>query len=228
MLPLGGRPLIWHGLREARKAGFETAFVVVSPAKAELIEYLDSDDLPLDVVTVVQASPAGVGDAVLCAAESAGAAFGVLLPDDVVHSRTLWDRMRHVYEATGAAVMSLRRVAPDAAHRFGIASCQREGSLLRIVSLIEKPPPGTAPSNLRIFGRYIVTRAVVNALAMLRNAKPGELQLTDGFAAVLNRAPGTLGVLFSGRTYDNGTAEEYRSSIARYPAPGRTTIPRRN
>jgi UTP--glucose-1-phosphate uridylyltransferase len=221
MLPLGGKPLIWHGLREAMNAGFEKALVVVSKAKVELIEYLDSADLPIDVVTVMQPSPAGIGDAVLWAAESAGAPFGVLLPDDVTHSRTHWERLRRVHEATGSAAMCLRRVPPETAHRFGIASCRREGDLLRIVSLVEKPPPGTSPSNLAIFGRYFVTSAVVDALATLRDSSPGELQLTDGFAAEVDRAPGVFGVLFSGRIYDNGTAEEYRSSIARYPAPSR-------
>jgi UTP--glucose-1-phosphate uridylyltransferase len=218
MLPLGGRPLIWHGLREAKIAGFTTAFVVVSRSKAELIEYLASDDLPMDVVTVMQPSPAGVGDAVLCAAESAGPPFGVLLPDDVTHSRTHWGRLRKVHEGTGAAAMCLRRVPPETAHRFGIASSRLEGDLLRITSLVEKPPPGTAPSNLSIFGRYLVTRSVARALAKLRDSTPGELQLTNGFAAELNRAPGVFGVLFSGRIYDNGTADEYRDSVAKYPA----------
>jgi UTP--glucose-1-phosphate uridylyltransferase len=224
MLPLGGRPLIWHALRESRNAGFEKAIVVLSPAKAELIEYLDSGDLPLAVVTVLQDRPAGIGDAVLLAAESGRAPFGVLLPDDVTHSRTHWDRLRHVHTTTGAAAMCLRRVPPDTTQRFGIASCRREGDLLRIVSLVEKPPPGTAPSNLSIFGRYIVNRAVVQALAALRDTKPGELQLTDGFAAEVNRVPGVLGVLFSGRVDDNGTAEEYRSSIARYPSPRQRAV----
>jgi UTP--glucose-1-phosphate uridylyltransferase len=227
MLPLGGRPLIWHALVEARNAGFKTACVVVSKAKAELIEYLKSDDLPTEVVTVTQASPAGLGDAVLCAAESAGAPFGVLLPDDVTRSRTLWGRLRHVHETTGSAVMSLRRVPPDTAHRFGIASCRREGDLLRIVSLVEKPSSGTAPSNLAIYGRYLVTDAVVNALAKLRNSKHGELQLTDGFAAVVNRAPGVLGVLFSGQSYDNGTVEEYRISTANYLKRWHSKTPQR-
>jgi UTP--glucose-1-phosphate uridylyltransferase len=92
--------------------------------------------------------------------------------------------------------------------------------------LVEKPPPGTAPSDLSIFGRYIVTRPVVEALAALRNSKPGELQLTDGFAEEVERRPGVMGVLFSGRVYDNGTAEEYRRSIARYPAPRRRAAAR--
>ena len=222
LLPLGGKPLIWHGLREARNAGFKSALVVVSRSKPELIEYLESDGLPIEVATVMQDAPAGVGDAVLRAAESAGAPFGVLLPDDVTHSRTHWRRLRQVHESTGAAAMCLRRVPLETAHRFGIATCRREDDLLRIDSLVEKPPPGTASSNLSVFGRYIVTRPVVNALAELRNFKPGELQLTDGFAAVVDRAPGVLGVLFTGRVYDNGTADEYKRSIAEYPTRRRT------
>lgn len=227
MLPLGGKPLIWHGLNEARNAGFKTAFVVVSKAKAELSEYLESDGLPIEVVIVTQASPAGVGDAVLCAADSAGTPFGVLLPDDVTHGRTLWSRLRRVHETTDAAVMSLRRVPPDTVHRFGIASCRREGNLLRIVSLVEKPSMGMAPSNLAIYGRYVVNLAVVNALAKQRNSKQGELQLTDGFAAEVDRTPGVLGVLFTGTSYDNGTADEYRMSTANYPKRWQSKTPQR-
>ena len=78
MLPLGGKPLIWHALREAASAGFESAIVVVSPGKEELVSYLGSGDLPLETVLVVQATPAGFGDAVLRAAEVADAPLGVL------------------------------------------------------------------------------------------------------------------------------------------------------
>ena len=219
MLPLGGRPLIWHALREAKTAGFLKAFVVVSPEKQDLIKYLESDDLPLDVAAVMQSEPAGVGDAVLRAAELAEAPFGVLLPDDVTQSRKHWDRLRDVHATTGAAAMCLRRVPAEMAHRFGVASYRRENGLLRIRSLVEKPSPGTAPSNLAIFGRYIVTQAIVDALARLHESVRGELQLTDGFAAELDGRPGVFGVLFNARFYDNGTAEDYRTSVAAYVAP---------
>ena len=218
MLLLGGRPLIWHALREARSAGFTTAVVVVSQGKQELIEYLGSDDLPMKVVVVMQPTPAGVGDAVLCAAELAEAPFGVLLPDDVTHSRTHWRRLRHLHATTSAAAICLRRVPPKTAHRFGIASIRHERDLLRISSLVEKPPAGTAPSDLSIFGRYIVTLPVVDALAKLRDSVPEELQLTDGLAAEVDRPPGVLGVIFGGLVYDNGTEEEYRNSLAKYPS----------
>ncbi|TME21041.1 MAG: hypothetical protein E6I70_00165 [Chloroflexi bacterium] len=78
MLPLGGRPLIWHALREAKTAGFLKAFVVVSPGKQDLIKYLESNDLPLDVAAVMQSEPAGVGDAVL-RAESTGTGFAMFM-----------------------------------------------------------------------------------------------------------------------------------------------------
>jgi UTP--glucose-1-phosphate uridylyltransferase len=218
MLPLGGKPLIWHALREAASAGFESAIVVVSPGKDELVSYLGSDDLPLEAVLVVQVTPAGIGDAVLRAAEVAGAPLGVLTPDDVTHSRVHWPRLHRVHAVEGAAAICLRPVPPETAHRFGIAACHPEGDFFRISALVEKPAPGTAPSNLAIFGRYIVTRPVLDALETLRGSVRGELELTDGLAEAANRAPGVVGVLFRGRAYDNGTADAYMNSIAEYPA----------
>ena len=216
MLPLGGKPLIWHALQEAARAGFESAIVVVSPGKDELVGYLGSDDLPLEAAMVVQETPAGIGDAVLRAADRAGAPLGVLTPDDVTRGRQHWPRLRRVNAIAGAAAICLRRVPPETAHRFGIASTHSEGDFLRIRGLVEKPAPGTAPSNLAIFGRYIVTRPVLEALEALRGSVRGELELTDGLAAVVSRAPGVMGVLFEGRAYDNGTADAYLSSVAEY------------
>jgi UTP--glucose-1-phosphate uridylyltransferase len=217
MLPLGGRPLIWHALREAASAGFESAIVVVSPGKEKLVSYLFSGDLPVPIALVTQPSPAGVGDAVLLAASVAGVPFGVLTPDDVTHSRVHWPRLQRAHAVLGgAAAICLRRVQPSTAHRFGIAACHAEGEFLRISGLVEKPLAGTAPSNLAIFGRYIVTRPVLDALEVLRGSVSGELELTDGLAAVVSSSPGVVGVPFRGRFYDNGTAAAYTSSVAEY------------
>jgi UTP-glucose-1-phosphate uridylyltransferase len=96
--------------------------------------------------------------------------------------------------------------------RFGIAECDQD----QVVRLVEKPPPGASSSNLAIFGRYVVTDAVIAGLRALH--PDGELELTNGFAAAIQTPPGVRAVQFSGDIYDCGTPAEYASSINRFPA----------
>jgi UTP--glucose-1-phosphate uridylyltransferase len=96
--------------------------------------------------------------------------------------------------------------------RFGIAECDQD----RVVRLVEKPPPGASTSNLAIFGRYVVTEAVV--VGLLGLSVEGEVELTYGFAAAIQTPPGVRAVQFSGDIYDCGTPAEYASSITRFPA----------
>lgn len=209
MLPLGGRPLIEHALAEAAGAGFTEAVVVVSPEKRELRRLLEAGSFPLAVSVVEQPAPLGIGDAVLRAGVDGAA--GVLLPDDVVPSSEHWQSLRAAYEADGAAALCVRRVDRSEAHRFGIAVCS--GS--RVVRLVEKPS-GEPPSDLAIFGRYIVTEAVLDGLRAWRGS--GELQLTYGLAAALAAPPGVRAVRFEAEFFDCGTPDEYERSQARWAA----------
>jgi UTP--glucose-1-phosphate uridylyltransferase len=207
---LGGKPVIWHALAEAARAGFDAAVVVLSPAKHLLAQFLSVTDRPLPIETVVQASPLGVGDAVLRC--WTGEPIGVLLPDDVVLETGHWTQLLGLHGESGAPGLCVREVPPDTTSRFGIAECSGD----KLVSLVEKPPRGTARSNLAVFGRYVVTDSVV---AGLRASKgPGELELTHGFTAAIDKAPGVGVVRFEGEIYDCGTPEEYASSISRFPA----------
>src|SRR5206468_4264082 len=133
--------------------------------------------------------------------------FAVLTPDDVIAGSDLWTRLLAVHGSTGAPCLALRPVPPDTAHRFGIAACAPGpcGSL-RVERLVEKPPPGRAPSNLAVLGRYVVTPDVLDALG--RAAPAPERQLTDALAAVLSRPPGLLAVPFDGELFDSGTPLE--------------------
>jgi UTP--glucose-1-phosphate uridylyltransferase len=101
----------------------------------------------------------------------------------------------------------------ETAHRFGIVVCSSRGDgRLRVEELVEKPPPGQARSNLSVLGRYIVT---VERLAGGRR-NGAEIQLTDGFAAVLASPLGVLAVPYTGEVFDSGTPEEYAASGLRY------------
>jgi UTP--glucose-1-phosphate uridylyltransferase len=216
---LGDRPLIHHALDEAASSGFETAVVVVSPAKIALRRYLQEVTTPLQVEVVDQPEAAGPGDAVLRALARTSPPFGVLLPDDVILGREHWSELLRGHEATGAALLTLRRVPAELAHRFGIAACSPEGEWLRVENLVEKPAPGTVPSDLAVLGRYVVTQAVVAALEGARARSGGELELTQGFAAAISCPPGVLAVQFDGEFFDCGTPLDYRRSAARFPFP---------
>jgi UTP--glucose-1-phosphate uridylyltransferase len=117
-----------------------------------------------------------------------------------------------LHNRLGAATLCVRPVPFEDASRFGIAECDGD----RVGSLVEKPPPGTSNSNLAIFGRYLVTEAVIAGLLSLR--VDGELELTDGFAAAIAAPPGVRAVRFGGEIYDCGTPAAYADSMTRFPA----------
>ena len=208
LLPLGGKPVIAHALAEAARAGFEAAMVVLSPAKRQLQQYIKESDLPLPVEIVIQKQARGIGDAVLESWE--GQPVAVLLPDDVVLSTDHWSDLIELHAKDGAAALCVRPVPIDQTSRFGIAECA--GS--RVIDLIEKPPPGTSRSNLAIFGRYVVTDAVISGLRASRSEQ--ELELTAGFAEAISAPPGVRAVHFGGEIYDCGTPATYAESASRF------------
>jgi UTP--glucose-1-phosphate uridylyltransferase len=135
----------------------------------------------------------------------------VLLPDDVVLETGHWRNLIDLHRQEGAATLCVRPVPIETTNRFGIAECAED----QVTRLIEKPPPGASMSNLAIFGRYVVTEAVVSGLRAAR--EDGELELTHGFARAINTPPGVRAVRFEGDIYDCGTPVEYASSLARFP-----------
>jgi UTP--glucose-1-phosphate uridylyltransferase len=242
LLPIGDKALIHHALIEAERGGFDSALVVISKQKRSIRTYFEFDadlervlaerghdaaaermrqaaDLALRMrlTFIEQPEPLGLGDAILrCRPEVGAGPFAVLLPDDVVPSAEHWPSLRALQAATGAATLCVRQVAREDVNRFGIADCEVDaGGRLRVRGLVEKPALGTARSTWAIFGRYIVTDAVLHALAS-RASRQAELQLTDGFAAVVDHDPGVFAVAFDGELYDAGTPREYARSVARY------------
>jgi UTP-glucose-1-phosphate uridylyltransferase len=210
LLPLGGTPVIVHALAEAARAGFDGATIVLSPNKDQVRDFLLESKTPIPVEFVVQPKPLGVGDAVLRGWQ--GMPAGVLLPDDVVLSSTHWATLLNAHYQDGSAALCVRPVPTDQTSRFGIAECDGD----RVTGLVEKPRPGTSSSNLAIFGRYIVTEAVIDRLRALR--PNGELELTDGFGAAVSVSPGVRAVWFEDEIYDCGTPDAYAISMNRFAA----------
>ena len=208
LLALGGKPVIAHALAEAARAGFEGAIVVVSPAKQQIREFLMGNALPLPVEIVIQPRAAGIGDAILRSWPDEP--VGVLLPDDVVLETQHWRDLIALHRHDGAAMLCVRPVPIETTSRFGIAECDGD----RVLRLVEKPPAGTSTSNLAIFGRYVVTDAVVAGLRAWQG--DGEAELTYGFAVAMQTSPGVRAVRFEGEIYDCGTPADYAVSINRF------------
>lgn len=208
MLPLGDRPLIDHAVREGAAAGFDSAVIVVAPGKEVIEEYFAANPPSIPVTFVLQPEPTGLGDAVLLGAGLRSC--GVLLPDDVIPEGGPFPAMLAAHAAAGEAVLSLRRVPAAEVGRFGIAVVDGD----RVTGVVEKPAAGAAPSDLAIFGRYIVTRDVLLALAGAPPGALGERQLTDGFAGALGAGQKVRAVRFDGDFYDCGTPDAYFDSAS--------------
>jgi UTP--glucose-1-phosphate uridylyltransferase len=240
LLPLGEWPVIHHALVEAETAGFSQAIIVISPWKQAIRTYFEAaPELERELeaqhnheglarlheaqsiaqrmqLIFIEQWTRGPGEAVLLSQELTGEQeFAVLLPDDVVPTVAHWHTLQLLWRETGAPVLSVRRVEPAQAGRFGIAVCEPEGRHLRVRELVEKPPPGRIRSDLRIFGRYVVTRPVLDALRQRLETSTGELQLTEGYAALLEQ-PGVVATEFSADYYDCGTPDDFARATTRY------------
>jgi len=241
LLLLGEWPLIHHALLEAEGAGFESAIIVISPMKQAIRTYFEpAPELERELaeqgnlaalarlleaqaiarrmkLVFIEQWTRGPGQAVLLSRELTGEeTFAVLLPDDVVPSVDHWRALQALSLETGAATLCVRKVPVAEAPRFGMALCEPFGAHLRVRDLVEKPPAGQARSNLSIFGRYVVTRRVLDALSDRLARTTGELQLTEGYAALTDADPGVFAVEFSADSYDCGTPQEFARATTRY------------
>ena len=166
----------------------------------------------LNVSYVYQDEPLGLGHAVHCAAEKTGnEPFFVLLGDVIVPDNQMLIKMKEVSDAhNGASVIAVLPVAEDQVDRFGVIDGQQVADgVWKVNSLVEKPAVEEAPSNLAVFGRYLLTPRVMELLA---DAKPGagnELQLTDALDALLKEEEMYALVIDPEDGFDTGTVESW-------------------
>lgn len=223
------RPATQYVVEEAVAAGIEEIIFVISPSKegiggyfspaADLDVWLTTQgkaDLLADlnqllsrirVTCVYQHQPLGLGHAVLCAREAVGEEpCIVILPDDLGEADPpLAAQLIRVYERTGIGVVALERMPRENLHRYGVIAGQEgEPRTYKISDMIEKPPSGTAPSDLAIIGRYVLPPEIFPILTEVPPGAGGEIQLTDGLK-VLQRRRGLFGYEFTGRRHDVGT-----------------------
>jgi len=227
MITLVDRPLIQYAIEEAREAGIEQMIFVTGRGKGALEDHFDisfelettmttrgksleplagTRSTPGSIVSVRQQEPLGLGHAVWCARDIVGdEPFAVFLPDEVmVGSPNCMAQMVQAYEKVGGNVVAVLEVPPSETHRYGvIVPGAEDGKLVEIQGLVEKPPQGTAPSNLMLPGRYILQPEVMRALDAHEKGAGGEIQLTDAMAKLIGRQP-FHGFRFDGDRHDCG------------------------
>ena len=155
-----------------------------------------------------QDEPLGLGHAIHCAAEKTGTEpFFVLLGDVIVPDNQMLVRMRQVSEAHGgASVIAVMAVPQEDISRFGvIAGAPVSEDVWKVESLVEKPPADKAPSNLAVFGRYLLTPRVMELLATVAPGAGGEIQLTDALDAVLREEEMYALIVDPAEGFDTGT-----------------------
>ena len=241
MLPVVDKPAIQYVVEEAVAAGLTDVLMITGRNKNALENHFDrmteleatleekgdtdklkkvefSNDLA-DMHYVRQGDPRGLGHAVLRARMHVGREpFAVLLGDDLIDSRdVLLSRMIEEQQARNATIIALMEVDAESTHLYGIATVENTGTpdVVKITGLVEKPSPGTSPSNLAVIGRYVLQPDVFDVLEHTEPGKGGEIQLTDALQAMAvdSIAGGVYGVVFRGRRYDTGDRLDYIKAI---------------
>jgi UTP--glucose-1-phosphate uridylyltransferase len=227
MLPVVDRPLIQYAVDEAREAGIEQMIFVTGRGKSAIEDHFDIsyelEDLltsrgksldaiedtrfrPGEVIYVRQQDPIGLGHAVWCARNIIGdEPFAVFLPDELmVGAPGCMAQMVAAYEKVGGNLVCGYEVEPGETSKYGIITPGRvDGQLVEVAGLVEKPAPGTAPSNLMIPGRYVLQPEVMAVLENQSRGAGNEIQLTDAMAQMIGKQPFHAWA-FDGKRYDCG------------------------
>jgi UTP--glucose-1-phosphate uridylyltransferase len=225
MLPVVDKPLIQYAVEEAIAAGAKRLVFVTHSSKGAIASHFDAHEelqsaladsgkqdilavvrgiLPDDVECeyVLQGDPLGLGHAVLCAKEIVGdEPFFVHLPDDMILAQTgCLSQLNERYQQTGCSVLAVETIPPEKTTSYGVAAVDAE---YRIQEIVEKPQPEVAPSNLGVVGRYLLTPEVFAKLETTGRGSGGEIQLTDGIAALMADEV-VYALPFTGVRYDCG------------------------
>lgn len=231
IMTLVDRPLVQYAIDEAREAGI-TEFIFVTSrgkgaledyfdrapeleaslkakGKTELLEILNATNMDSGSIAYVRQNQAlGLGHAVWCARHLIGdEPFAVLLPDDVIAAeKPCLAQMVEAYQETGGNMIAAMEVAPAMASSYGIMDVPPSiGRVLPMQGMVEKPAPGTQPSNLAAIGRYILSPDVMRHLGEVKPGAGGEIQLTDAIAREIAEKRNVYGFRFEGERFDCGS-----------------------
>ncbi|GMR63355.1 UTP--glucose-1-phosphate uridylyltransferase GalU [Bacillus cereus] len=228
MLPIVDKPTIQYIVEEAIKSGIEDIIIVTGKTKRsiedhfdnafeleqnllekkkyELLEKVQASSKMVDIHYIRQKEPKGLGHAVWCARKFIGdEPFAVLLGDDIVQAeKPCLRQLIEEYDKTLSSVIGVQTVPEDETHRYGIIDpLEQEGRRYQVRNFVEKPAAGTAPSNLAIMGRYVLTPEIFMFLEQQHVGAGGEIQLTDAIQS-LNEIQRVFAYDFEGKRYDVG------------------------
>ena len=240
MLPIVDKPLIQYAVEEAVEAGCTDIVFITGRNKRSIEDHFDKayeletelerknknalleiaqNILPdgVNLMYIRQTEALGLGHAVLCAAPAVGnEPFAVILADDLIDApKGALAQMMDVYNATGSSVLGVETVDPSQTGSYGIVEIAPKDAYQRVTSIVEKPKPADAPSNLAVVGRYILTPAIFDLLRHTQAGAGGEIQLTDAIATLLQQET-VLAHAFSGQRYDCGSKVGYVQATLAY------------
>ena len=243
MLPVVDKPLIQYAAEEAEEAGVDSLIFVTGRNKRSIPDHFDKayeleselkaagktellkkvqNVLPDDVncVYLRQAEAKGLGHAVLCAESVVGdEPFAVILADDLIRGeggKGAIAQMVEIYEKYHCSVILVEEVPKDETQKYGIVQItEDDGESALITSIVEKPKPSEAPSNLGVVGRYILTPRIFDLIKRTGEGKGGEIQLTDAIAALLKYEK-VRAYRVKGKRYDCGSKLGYLMATVEY------------
>src|SRR5881275_1613558 len=241
MMPVVDKPLIQYALEEAAAAGITDMIFVTGRNKRAIEDHFDKayeletelerkgkEALLAQVRSVLpegtrciyirQPEPLGLGHAVLCAQPVVGSdPFAVLLADDLMDSNPpAMARMAQIFEKEGVCLLGVEEVPRDQTQAYGIVTIEgMQADMARIHSIVEKPRPAEAPSNLAVIGRYVLTPRIFDLLGELTPGAGGEIQLTDAISQLLSHER-VLAVRLPGRRFDCGSKLGYLQATVEY------------
>ncbi len=244
MLPIVDKPLIQYAVEEAYAAGvrhmifvtgrnkraiedhFDTAYELENELEASgkkdllaLVQGLLPDDMNCSFVR--QPRSLGLGHAVLCAQPLVGdEPFAVLLADDLMSGEPdgpgVLAQMVQEFERVQTSLLAVQEVPREHVKRYGIVAGQSTGErLIRVEKMVEKPSPETAPSRMGVAGRYILSAAVFDKIRTQQRGAGGEIQLTDGIAALIE-TEGVHAYRYAGKRYDCGSKEGFLEATVEF------------
>ena len=235
MLPIVDKPLIQYAVEEALEAGIDTLIFVTSRKKHAISDHFDTAfelqtrlaeegkaDLLERVTSIVpdgvrrvhvtQPEALGLGHAILCAESVVGnEPFAVLLADDMIRNDGpgALAQMVGVYQQNGSSVIGVEEIPDELTSSYGVVGVEvNEQGQNAIHTMVEKPATEDAPSRLGVVGRYILDASVFGYLHGIPAGSGGEIQLTDGIAAMLKTHP-VLALPFDGERYDCGSRQGF-------------------
>lgn len=240
MLPIVDKPLIQYAVEEAVEAGCTEIIFITGRSKRSIEDHFDKayeletelalrekkqlletvqNILPNHVTCLYirQSEALGLGHAVLCSQAAVNAEpFAVILADDLIDApQGALKQMVDIYHQTGSSVLGVETVDPEQTSSYGIVEVSPWQNFNRIQSIVEKPKPENAPSNLAVVGRYILTPRIFELLKNVGRGAGNEIQLTDGIAKLLEYEP-VIAHAFAGKRYDCGSKIGYLEATLAY------------